>query len=91
MDSSPAVLVHRYNITQKKRAELLFAEQRAALEQYAAALCTACSHLYQLPCKLHQMAGHVHVCGNVHVNGHGVLHWFALVHDSYTDCIDGPE
>ncbi len=41
MDSSPAVLVHRYNITQKKRAELLFTEQKEALEQYAAALYTA--------------------------------------------------
>jgi len=41
VDSSPAVLVHRYSITQKKRAELLFTEQKEALEQYVAALCTA--------------------------------------------------
>ena len=74
MDSSPAVLVHKYNITQKKRAELLFTEQKEALEQYAAALCTARSQCYQLPCQLHQRASHMHVHSNVHVNGHGSLH-----------------
>ncbi|KAA6419051.1 MAG: hypothetical protein FRX49_11014 [Trebouxia sp. A1-2] len=38
VDSSPAVLVHKYNITQKKRAELLFTEQKEALEQRNQAL-----------------------------------------------------
>ncbi|DBA77572.1 TPA: Pde-4p [Trebouxia sp. C0004] len=38
VDSNPAVLVHRYDITQKKRAELLFTEQKDALEQRNQAL-----------------------------------------------------
>jgi len=92
VDSSPAVLVHRYNITQKKRAEVLFTEQKDALEQYVAALCTASSHSYHLLFKLHQLASHVHFHGNVHV--HGSSFWFttavwtALMQTFMKACLD---
>ena len=41
VDGSPAVLVHRYGITQQRRAELLFTEHREALEMCAPSLCIA--------------------------------------------------
>ena len=82
VDSTPAVLVHRYSITQQKRAELLFTGQKEALEQYAAALCTAVS----LPITCHASYTSVQAtCMSVAMCMSMAMP-LVLVQDRYEDC-----
>lgn len=71
VDGSPAVLVHRYGITQQRRAELLFTEHREALEMCAPSLCIAAFTTIPALRKLHgKIAAHSCTLWQYHPSAH---------------------